>query len=174
MLEVREGNLTSLAALFERHHRQLFNFFVHLNGSRESCDDLVQDVFFRMLKYKATFQPENSFAAWMYRIARNTFADSRKKRRFDVVLDVVDDPVAHDSIEERLSRRQEIEMLRRALAQLPAEKRELLVLSRFENLKYEEIAAVLDCEVGAVKVRVFRAVRALAQIYTQLSREKAS
>jgi RNA polymerase sigma-70 factor (ECF subfamily) len=64
--------------------------------------------------------------------------------------------------------------LRRALAQLPVEKRELLVLSRFQNLKYSEIAQILDCEIGAVKVRIYRAVRELGQIFNQLSGEKAS
>ena len=65
-------------------------------------------------------------------------------------------------------------MLRRALAKLPLEKREVLVLSRFQNLKYGEIAEILDCEIGAVKVRVYRATRELSQIFYQLSGEKAS
>ena len=60
-------------------------------------------------------------------------------------------------------------MLRRALAKLPLEKREVLVLSRFQNLKYGEIAEILDCEIGAVKVRVYRATRELSQIFYELS-----
>ncbi len=63
------------------------------------------------------------------------------------------DPDPH----ERLAHAQEITLLRRALGRLPVEKREVLVLSRFQNLKYDEIADILGCEVGAVKVRVFRA-----------------
>jgi RNA polymerase sigma-70 factor (ECF subfamily) len=69
---------------------------------------------------------------------------------------------------------QQIGLLRRALAKLPLEKREVLVLSRFQNLKYGEIAEILDCEIGAVKVRVYRATRELSQIFYQLSGEKAS
>ena len=69
---------------------------------------------------------------------------------------------------------QNLGLLQRALDLLPADKREILVLSRFQEMKYEEIAAVLDCEVGAVKVRVYRAVRALEQIYFALEKEKAS
>ena len=57
---------------------------------------------------------------------------------------------------------------------LPVEKRELLVLSRFQNLKYEEIGSILGCDVGAVKVRVYRAVRALSQIYYELAGEKTA
>jgi RNA polymerase sigma-70 factor (ECF subfamily) len=69
---------------------------------------------------------------------------------------------------------QQIGLLRRALAKLPLEKREVLVLSRFQNLKYGEIAEILDCEIGAVKVRVYRATREISQIFYQLSGEKAS
>jgi DNA-directed RNA polymerase specialized sigma24 family protein len=57
---------------------------------------------------------------------------------------------------------------------LPLDKRELLVLSRYQDLKYEEIATILSCDVGAVKVRVYRAVRALGQIYFELAGERAS
>ena len=65
-------------------------------------------------------------------------------------------------------------LLRRALDLLPQDKREILILSRIQELKYDDIAAVLDCEVGAVKVRVYRAMRALEQIYFALEKEKAS
>ncbi len=69
---------------------------------------------------------------------------------------------------------QDLALLRRALDRLPAEKREILVLSRFQDMKYEEIAAVLGCEVGTVKVRVFRAMRALEQAYFALLGEKTA
>jgi len=64
--------------------------------------------------------------------------------------------------------------LRRALDRLPLDKREVLVLSRFQNLKYSEIADILGCEVGAVKVRVFRAIRELGEIFGELTGERAS
>ena len=70
--------------------------------------------------------------------------------------------------EESAARGQDLALLRRALDRLPADKREILVLSRFQNMKYEEIAAILGCEPGTVKVRVFRAMRALEQAYFTL------
>jgi RNA polymerase sigma-70 factor (ECF subfamily) len=75
---------------------------------------------------------------------------------------------------ETMRRRQDLGLLRRALAALPVEKREVLVLSRFQNLKYDQIAEILACDVGTVKVRVYRAVRALSQIFFELAGEKAS
>lgn len=77
-------------------------------------------------------------------------------------------------MDENLKRKQEVALLKRAMARLPLEKRELLVLSRYQNLKYEEIAGILGCDIGAVKVRVYRAVRALGQIYFELAGERAS
>jgi RNA polymerase sigma-70 factor, ECF subfamily len=173
MQAVREGDLGALAILFERHHRPLFNYFVHLNGNRDLSEDLVQDVFIRMLKYRQTYQPDRAFAAWMYQIARNAQADSIGKRKLEVALPEKEF-ASVNVMEENLTRKQEISLLKKAMARLPLDKRELLVLSRFQNLKYDEIASILGCDVGAVKVRVYRAVRALGQIYFELSGERAS
>jgi RNA polymerase sigma-70 factor (ECF subfamily) len=71
-------------------------------------------------------------------------------------------------------RTQDLGLLKRALERLPADKREILVLSRFQGMKYEEISSVLNCEVGTVKVRVYRAMRALEQIYFTLAGEKTA
>jgi RNA polymerase sigma factor (sigma-70 family) len=173
MQAVREGDLGALAILFERHHRSLFNYFVHVNGNRDLSEDLVQDVFFRMLKYRQTFKPERPFTAWMYQIARNAHVDTIAKRKCEVGLGEKEF-AAVNTMDENLKRKQEIGILKRALAMLPLEKRELLVLSRYQNLKYEEIANILGCDVGAVKVRVYRAVRALGQIYFELAGQRAS
>src|SRR5215472_8776637 len=167
MEAVRQGDLGGLSILFERHHRALFNYFVHLNGNRDLSEDLVQDVFMRMLKYRQSYKPERSFSAWMYQIARNAQIDTMQKRRLEVGIGDSEFASGH-AIDENLGRKQEIGLLRKALAKLPMEKRELLVLSRFQDLKYEEIASILGIDVGAVKVRVYRAVRALGLIYFEL------
>jgi RNA polymerase sigma-70 factor (ECF subfamily) len=73
-----------------------------------------------------------------------------------------------------LQKKQETLLLRRALASLPGEKREVLIMSRYQDLKYEEIASVLECEVGTVKVRVYRALRELSDRFFALTGERAS
>jgi len=181
MTEVRDGDTRKLAVLFERHHKPLFNFFVHMNGDRDLSEDLVQDVFFRMLRYRHTYDPKHTFTAWMYQIARNASVDHARKRKPEVPIETGSDD--HGAMpepastapgaEEQLRRQQEVQLLRKALDQLPEEKREILILSRFQNLKYEEIAEVLGCELGTVKVRVYRATRALGDIYFQLAGARA-
>ncbi len=180
MEQVRDGDVGRLSALFERHHRKLFLYFYRLTGNRGASEDLVQDVFFRILKYRHTYQGANEFTAWMYRIAKNAWHDQLEKRGGEESLD---DEAGHfgEAIAsadggpvESLMKAERIELLRRALNQLPEDRRELLVLSRYQGMKYEEIAKIAGCEVGTVKVRVFRAVRELARMYGRLAGEKVS
>jgi len=178
MAEVGAGQVARLAVLFERHHRALFRYFVSMNGHREQAEDLVQEVFFRMLRYRASYDPAQSFTAWMYQIARNASVDQAQKRKAEVVgIDEFEDrrmEPASDAPgpEEVTAKGQDLALLRRALERLPSDKREILVLSRFQNMKYDEIASILDCEPGTVKVRVFRAMRALEQAYFALAQER--
>jgi RNA polymerase sigma-70 factor (ECF subfamily) len=183
MAQVRGGDLRKLAMLFERHHRALYNFFVHMTGSRDLSEDLVQEVFFRILRYRHTYDESRPFPAWLYQIARNVKLEGAKKRNRELRVvkparedgEVEREPAAPEpGAEESLRKQQEIGILRRALERLPDEKREVLVLSRFQNMAYDHIAQVLGCEVGAVKVRVYRAVRELGQIYMDLAGEKVS
>ena len=87
MLAVRDGDVERIGVLFDRHHRMLFNFFLRLTANRGLSEDLVQEVFFRMLKYRQTFQAGTNFTAWMYQIARNAHLDQSRKRRLEIVPD---------------------------------------------------------------------------------------
>ena len=181
MLKVRDGDLGKLSFLFERYHLALFNFLLRSTGSRDLSEDLVQEVFLRILKYRHTFRPDSQFSAWMYHVARNAQIDHFRKLKHA-------DQVSHDSEEdvfseiaspgltpeEQLAKRQETRLVRKALSQLPLERREVLILSRYQGLKYEEIATILGCEVGTVKGRVFRAIRELADVFNGIKGEKAS
>jgi RNA polymerase sigma factor (sigma-70 family) len=179
MQQVRDGEPKRLAVLFERHHRPLFGYFVRITGDRGAGEDMVQDVFFRMLKYRHSYQDGHPFTAWMYGIARRVYLDGLARREAGVIgieqaLGAGGEPAcAEPGPRERLERMEETVLLRRALAALPRDKREILVLSRYQNLKYERIAEILDCDPGAVKVRVYRALKSLGQVFRRLS-EKAS
>jgi RNA polymerase sigma-70 factor (ECF subfamily) len=176
MLEVRAGNVGKLEELFERHHRPLFRYFMHLTANRAAAEDLVQDVFFRILKYRHTYQPQTSFRAWMYQIGRNVYMDSAGRHKPEVALPEDAGEFGSPEVlpDRQLQNKQEVALLQRALAALPREKREVLVMSRFLDLKYDEIAAVLKCEAGTVKVRVYRALRELGDRFFALGGERAS
>ncbi len=180
MAEVRNGNAGRLSLLFERHHRPLFRYFHHLTGRREPSEDLVQEVFFRILKYSGSFQSGTLFRPWAYQIARNVHIDFASRHRGEAAMPedldgrTVEFPSPDFQPEEQFGRKQETVLLRRALAALSADKREVLVLSRFHGMKYEEIASILKCEPGAVKVRAYRALRELGDRFFALRGEKAS
>ena len=171
MLEVRNGTGELLGVLFDRYHAPLFNFYCKSTGDREASEDLVQEVFYRILKYRHTYRPGTPFRTWMYHIARNARLDRLKKQAAEKKLEA-ETPVS-DQPPVTLERKQEAVLLHRALMRLPDEKREVLILSRFQELSYQEIARLLQCEVGAVKVRVFRALRDLGDMLRQLERQTA-
>ena len=140
MLQVRDGAGETLGVLFDRYQAPLFNFYSKLTGDRTLSEDLVQEVFLRILKYRQTYSPGTPFRAWIYQIARNARIDHFRKFPPQTTLkpEMLPSVLPTDSAQQ-----QEIELLQRALQQLPEEKREILLLSRFQELKYEEIASLL-------------------------------
>lgn len=176
MLQVRDGDVAKLGVLFERHHAKLFNFLARLTNRREVSEDLVQEVFFRMMKYGHSFRGDAPFAVWMYQMARNAATDHFRKWRHESPMP--------EGTEERtpgeegldahtqLERNENSSLLKQALSRLTAEKREVLLLTRYEELKLEEVAEILACPVGTVKARVHRALKDLKTEYELLAGEK--
>lgn len=172
MNQVKEGAVDRLGELFERHHRRLYNFCLRLVGKREAAEDLVQEVFTRVLKYRHTYRRDSDFVVWTYQMARNACADYYKKRGRLTGDDPSEDAVCPAPLPlAEVESAESLHLLREALARLPVDKREVLILSRFQSLKYEQIAELLDTTVGAVKVRVHRAVRQLRDVYLRLAAE---
>ena len=171
MLQVRAGEAHLVSELFERHHRSVYGYFMRMTGNRELSEDLVQDVFLRILRYRETYHPQSSFTAWMYGIARNAFIDHTRKRRLESsCVDELPEVRSNEALpDEQIHSEQEKAMLKRALEELPADKREVLILSRYQNLRYDEIGKILGCEPNAVKQRVFRAVRALSETFGKIA-----
>lgn len=166
MLEVRNGTGDMLGVLFDRYQTPLYNFYAKLTGDRTLSEDLVQEVFLRILKYRQSYQPGTPFRAWVYQIARNARVDHYRKARKHVSFEPEMAPpvVPKDAAQES----QESELLHQALMQMPEEKREILLLSRFQELRYDEIAGLLGCELGTVKTRIHRAIQELRQIFREL------
>lgn len=165
MLQVRNGEVEMLGVLFDRYQTPLYNFYAKMTQDRTLSEDLVQDVFLRILRYRQTYRPDTPFRAWVYQIARNARFDAARKAKPEVpMLAEPAAPAPADSAQHK----QEALLLQRALMQLPEDKREILVLSRYQELKYEEIARLLGCEVGTVKVRVHRALQQLREVFRQL------
>jgi RNA polymerase sigma-70 factor (ECF subfamily) len=141
-----------------------------MTGNRVAAEDLVQDVFVRILKYRGTYRDDGRFETWLFRIARNARADY-----FRCAVPV--DPLPESMLEQaadtpgpaaQLEMGRDVARLRRALLQLRDDRRELIVLARYQGLRHDEIAELLDIEVGAVKVRLHRAIAELRDVFRQL------
>ncbi len=178
MIAVRAGDIAKLGELFERHHQRLYGFFVRLTNQPSVSEDLVQVVFYRILKYRHTYRDEGKFTAWIYHLGRKVAADHfRKHATAPAATDPVDlheHPDAAPAPDSRAATSDDLAYLRSALARLPLEHREVLVLSRLQNVEHKEIARLLDTSVGAVKVRVHRALKELRDVYFKLRRETAA
>jgi RNA polymerase sigma factor (sigma-70 family) len=177
MLAVRDGELDALGELFERHHGPLYGFLCKLTGDRVAAEDIAQTVFQRMLKYRHTYRDDGSFTAWMYHLARRCAADHfRRANAAPFATDPADlnehsDDSPHAA--QSAAKRDDHELLQAALAQLPRDDREILLLSRFQELSFAEIAGILECSVGAAKVRAHRALQELRGIFFRLQQPKA-
>ena len=96
MEAVKNGNLQQASVLFERYHKRLFNFLARMTFDKEAAEDLTQNVFLRMLKYRNSYREGAKFQSWIYQMARNVFADyyqeSKTKNRV-VKMETVPDRI---------------------------------------------------------------------------------
>lgn len=171
MRAVRDGDLTRLGVLFERHHRALFDFLYRMTGDRGAAEDLVQDVFVRMLRYRGTYRDDGKFETWMFRIARNARADHFRKQGIAVYVpeDGMDWPSEAPGPARLLERARDMARLKRALQSLREDRRELIVLVRYQGMTHEQVGAILGVDAGTVKVRFHRAIKELRDAFSRVA-----
>ncbi|MBU1014670.1 MAG: RNA polymerase sigma factor [Bacteroidetes bacterium] len=171
MFEVKNGNLDSLVPLFDKYHVKLYNFFLRLTRNRETSEDLTQNVFSRIIAYKHTFNEQYKFKTWMYQMARNTHIDHYHKNKmyFSDFEETEQTSVKMREAIDETEKTEKHEILYEALNLLSIDEREIIELSKFQDLKYEEISKITGNSIGAIKVKVHRAVNKLRNNYFQLA-----
>lgn len=173
MLAVGQGDVAKLGLLFERHHRKLYNYFYRWLGQASRCEDLVQEVFCRILKYRQSYTENQPFLPWFYRIAHNVGIDSCRHSGREQPMIADYEPASDLDLQNQLDHREALKQVEKALGNLSPEKRELVMLCRFHNLKYNQIAEILGCSVAAIKVRLHRALKELSLGYQRPRKESA-
>jgi RNA polymerase sigma-70 factor (ECF subfamily) len=145
-----------------------------MTRQKQLSEDMVQNVFIRIMKYPDGFMGFGEFRMWMYHIARNALYDHfRKVKRTPAHSDVKDfeEMIAGEHhADEQLEKEEELRTLTKAMEDLSDENRELLILCRFQELKYYEIARILNTSEGAIKVRVHRALNQLKSNYLKIEK----
>jgi RNA polymerase sigma factor (sigma-70 family) len=170
MMNLSQGQMHCAAQLFERYHLRLFNFFLRLTGNRPLSEDLTQTVFERLIRYRGSYVEGRPFRSWIYQVARNVRIDHAVKNRHKMV-DLKSSEVlagTGEPVSRQLEAREEEQRLHQALNRLSDDQREILVLTRFQHLKYKEVAQLMNTTEGAVKVRVHRAIKELRDIYLKM------
>jgi RNA polymerase sigma factor (sigma-70 family) len=174
MLKVKNGDIDKMGLLYERYNHQVFRFVFNMTRQKELSEDMVQNIFLRMLKYPDGFMGFGEFKTWMYHIARNTVYDHfRKVKRTPAhseLSDIEERLEGEQNTEVQLEKEQELRTLETAMGKLSDDNRELLILCRFQELKYQEIAKILNTTEGAVKVRVHRALGQLKANFIKIEK----
>lgn len=161
MEEVARGNLDAMTYLFERYHKWVFNFLFQMSPNQALCEDLTQTVFYKVMRYRNSYKG-GKFASWIFTIARNVYADHYRKQK-SMQSEVSMDGIAEQSAEEDMS--EEHQRLHFVLGRLPVEDKELVVMSRFQGMKYQQIAEIIGSNEGAVKTRVHRIIKKMRTLY---------
>ena len=166
---VKAGQLDYLNEVFNRYSKRIYNYFLKSTLERADSDDLTQELFIRVMKYRNSYKEGHSVQFWIFQIARNMVKDHFRKMKvhrdkFNPV------EVMPEVLEENGDMEFEREKkLHTAMKSLSDEKRELLVLSKFQGMKYEQIAAMRETSVSNVKVQVHRTIKELRDIYFELA-----
>lgn len=175
------GDSQAFDMLIKRYEAKVYNMALRLTGNRHDAYDLAQEVFLKVYRYLAQFRSQSTFSTWLYRIVTNSFYDEmRKKKRRPAVAVSLDERIetsdgeirrelpSTDSGPEELSLQRELQhLVQQALSSLPEDYRVVLVLRDLEAYTYDEIATVLDLNLGTVKSRISRARLALRKLLQQ-------
>ncbi len=172
MIAICNGDIDRINILYERYHLSLFNFFHKLTFNKQASEDLVHDVFLRLIRSRNTYKVKGAFTSWMFKIAYNGYCDYKKEPVLQKQTDCDPDTITDtDKLDDVLENKENYALLKRALLQLDDEDRGLLIMSAYRKMKYREIAEIVNCSTGTVKTRVFRAIRKLRKIFFEISGE---
>jgi len=177
MLDVKAGDEQSFELLLQRYRTPLVNFLYRMVRVREEAEDLAQEVFLRVYRARQDYVPSAKFTTWLFRIATNLALNSVRDNRYQRMEVSLDAPVTVDAedgdektidiaeknpnIEQHLVEEARKNMIRHAIDKLPAKQRAAVLLHKYQELDYGDIARILECSESALKSLLFRAYETL-------------
>ena len=198
MLDVKSGDDSSFELLLRRYRAPVVNFLYRMVRDAAAAEDLAQEVFLRVYRARGQYLPTAKFTTWMFRIAMNLALNALRDGRYrKMEVSIDQSAVAYSgdgeseqpaleiadrqaSIELELIRRDRADLIRRAVESLPEKQRAAVLLHKYQEMDYDEIARVLGCSESALKSLLFRAYETLrvelaplveaAQVQAQASR----
>jgi len=172
MLEAKAGDNTSFELLLQRYRTPLVNFLSRMVRDRATAEDLSQEVFIRVYRARGTYAPSAKFTTWLFRIATNLALNRIRDTRYHQLEVSLDAPAEEDGhvmelparelrVDQLMVERDRAAMIRKAVEGLPEKQRIAVLLHKYEEMDYAEIAMVLECSDAALKSLLFRAYETL-------------
>ena len=171
MLRVRDGDSACFALLLSRHRGSVIQFMFRMVQDRAVSEELAQEVFLRVYRSRTTYEPTAKFTTWLFRIATHlalNWIRDRKSERGQESLDQESPDGAmrqvsdrRPSVEQRMLFEARLKEIRRAIDMLPTKQRAAVLMHKYEEMGYNQIAAALNCSESAIKSLLFRAYESL-------------
>jgi RNA polymerase sigma-70 factor, ECF subfamily len=173
MLDVKAGDEASFDLLLRRYRTPLVNFLFRMVRDSATAEDLAQEVFLRVYRARKQYSPTAKFTTWLFRIATNLALNSIRDNRHKQMETSIDAPKEDENaapmelparemrIDEHMMERDRCEFIRRAVESLPEKQRAAVLLHKYEEMDYGEIAKILECSESALKSLLFRAYETL-------------
>jgi RNA polymerase sigma-70 factor (ECF subfamily) len=171
MLRVKEGDGASFALLLEKHRNPVIHFLYRMVQDQPVAEELAQEVFLRVYRSRASYEPTAKFTTWLFRIAThlalNWLRDGKRERQQERLDDAASDSPSvqvsdrKPNVEQHLLREAWLDEIRNAIKLLPEKQRAAVLMHKYEEMEYSQIAKVLYCSESAVKSLLFRAYESL-------------
>ena len=178
MLDVKSGDERSFELLLQKYRTPLVNFLYRMVRNRASAEDLAQEVFVRVYRARKGYVARAKFTTWLFRIATNLALNAVRDGRYHQLEISLDQPLGSadadateapmldvadrtPSVEQRLVEQARVAMIRQAISKLPEKQRAAVLLHKYHELDYDEIAKILECSESALKSLLFRAYETL-------------
>lgn len=164
LIRLREGDEQAFVTLYRKRHGAIYRFALQMSGSAQAAEDVTQEVFLALLREECGFDPgRGTLSGYLFGIARKLVLRQLERGRSDVSLERdTEDPgtpelAVNDDVLDRLTHREGLEALHRAVVSLPRRYREVVVLCDLEEIDYADAAGILNCPIGTVRSRLHRA-----------------
>lgn len=171
MVRVREGDALSFGLLLDRHRTPVVHFLYRMVQNQAVAEELAQEVFLRVYRSRATYEPTAKFTTWLFRIAThlalNWIRDERHRKNNQSLDAQVENggirqfPDIQPNVEQNLLSEVRLQEIRDAIHSLPAKQRAAVIMHKYQEMEYSQIAQVIDCSESAVKSLLFRAYERL-------------
>ena len=171
MLRVKEGDDASFGVLLDKHRSSVVHFLYRMVRNQAVAEELAQEVFLRVYRSRSTYEPTAKFTTWLFRIATHLALNSLRDGRNERLQEHLDDDTSNlpvrqvfdrrPSVEQAMMHEAKLEEVRQAVATLPEKQRAAVLMHKYEEMEYTQIAGVLSCSESAVKSLLFRAYERL-------------